>query len=165
MHALLAAALLLASGAHAAQPPQGGFDAYPADTTPPAATRPIDFETAHPLVKNQRDTLQRAAVRGPFLAGHIAVARWGCGMDCEAWALVDITSGRVSVVEDLHRLRGGLPCPAEALEFREDSRLLRVHRVEGSRVLTQDFVWSDGALEAASASAQSAAEFCAVRMR
>jgi hypothetical protein len=69
------------------------------------------------------------------------------------------------VAEDLHRLRGGLPCPAEALEFREDSRLLRVHRVEGERVLTQDFLWSNGMLEKSSASAQSAAEFCAVRMR
>ncbi len=145
--------------------PQGGFDAYPADTTPPAATRPIDFESAHPLVKNQRSTLQRAASRGPFLAGHVAVARWGCGMSCEAWALVDIASGRISVVEGLHRLRGGLPCPAEALEFRDDSRLLRVHRAEGGRVLTQDYLWSGERLEAAAASSQSAAEFCAVRMR
>ena len=168
MRVLLAAGFLLASGALPAatpEPPQGGFDAYPADTTPPAATRPIDFESAHPLVKNQRRTLQRAASRGPFFAGHIAVARWACGMSCEAWALVDITSGRVSVVEELHRLGGSLPCPAEALEFRDDSRLLRVHRVEGGRVLTQDFLWSNGALEKASASAQSAAEFCAVRMR
>jgi hypothetical protein len=161
MRALLAAALLLASGAlHAAT-----FDEYPADTTPPAATRPPDLDSAPAAVKSQRNAIQRAAVRGPFLAGHIAVARWGCGMSCEAWALVDLVSGRISVADDLQQLRGGLPCPAEALEFREDSRLLRVHRIDAGRVLTQEFLWSNDRLEKAAESAQSAAEFCAVRMR
>ena len=160
MRALLAA-LLLASSAQA-QAPQGSFEAYPADTTPPASTRPPDLDAAP---AQGRSAIRRAALRGPFFAGHIAVARWSCGATCEAWALVDIVSGRIIVDDHLQQLRGGLPCPAEALEFREDSRLLRVHRVDGGRVATQDFLWSGGRLEQAAWSAQSAAEFCAVRMR
>jgi hypothetical protein len=41
----------------------------------------------------------------------------------------------------------------------------RVHRQQDGRVLTQEFLWSGGQLEKHAASAQSAAEFCAVRMR
>ena len=140
------------------------FAAYPADTRPLPATRPPDFDSAPAGAKPFRTRIERAAVRGPNYAGRVAVARWGCGARCENWALVDMVSGRIAWVDDklLQPLRSNFPCDAEPLEYREDSRLLRVHRLEGERVVTQDFLWSNEALrlEKSAESAQGAGQFC-----
>jgi hypothetical protein len=140
--------------------PRGNFAAYPADSTPPASTRTPDFDSAPAALKYQRSTLQRAASRGPFYAGRIGVARWGCGQRCQNWALVDIATGRITYDAALQPLRGGWPCDADALEFRDDSRLLRLHRAEGANVVTQEFLWDNDRLRKSAESTQSAAEFC-----
>jgi hypothetical protein len=143
---------------------QDVFARYPADLNPPGATRQPDFAAAPAGANLQR--IQLAAARGPFYAGRVAVARWPCGEACESWALVDIASGRVYWMEEA--LRGGFPCKkAEALEFSEASRLLRVHRLDGERVVTRDFVWSYEAmrLEPAGESARSVEEFCLAAAR
>lgn len=135
------------------------FARYPADLNPPTSTRQPDFVTAPPNVDRER--ILRATARGPFYAGRVAVARWPCGEGCENWALVDVASGRVAWMDEA--LHGGFPCKkAEALEFSEASRLLRVHRLDGERVVTRDFVWSyeAGRLEPAGVSARSVEEFC-----
>jgi hypothetical protein len=144
------------------------FAKYPADLNPPPATRAPDYATA-PLGANI-ERIQRAVTRGPFYAGRVAVARWPCGDVCEHWALVDIVTGRIVSVADtaLQPLRSEFPCKkAEALEFSEASRLLRVHRLEGGRVVTRDFVWSyeTARLDAAGESAQSVEEFCLAAAR
>ncbi|OAI51945.1 hypothetical protein AYO46_01060 [Betaproteobacteria bacterium SCGC AG-212-J23] len=144
------------------------FARYPADLNPPAATRSPDPATAPPGADFER--IQRAATRGPFYAGRVAVARWPCGEGCENWALVDVASGRIVATEDaaLQPLRGGFPCKrAEALEFSEASRLMRVHRLDGERVVTRDFIWSYDAvrLEPAGESARSVEEFCLAAAR
>jgi hypothetical protein len=144
------------------------FAKYPADLDPPPETRSPDFATAPAGADLER--IMRAVTRGPFYAGRVAVARWPCGEACENWALVDIATGRIVSLDDaaLQPLRGEFPCKkAEALEFSEASRLLRVHRLEGGRVLTRDFVWSYEAtrLDAAGESAQSVEEFCQAAAR
>jgi hypothetical protein len=144
------------------------FARYPADLNPPAATRETDLSTAPAGADYAR--IQRAATRGPFFAGRIAVARWPCGEACENWALVDVATGRVVTLDDaaLQPLRSTFPCKkAEALEFSEASRLMRVHRLEGERVLTRDFVWSYEAarLEPAGESARTVEEFCQAAAR
>jgi len=144
------------------------FAKYPADLNPPPETRSPDFGTAP--IGADLERIQRAATRGPFYAGRVAVARWPCGEACENWALVDIATGRIVSPGDqaLQPLRSEFPCKkAEALEFSEASRLLRVHRVDGGRVLTRDFVWSYEAtrLDAAGESAQSVEEFCQAAAR
>lgn len=151
-----------------AQEAEDPFARYPADLSPPAITREADLSTAPAGADHQR--IQRAATLGPFFAGRIAVARWPCGEGCENWALVDIASGRVVSLDDaaLQPLRSTFPCKkAEALEFSEASRLMRVHRLEGERVLTRDFVWSYEAarLEAAGQSMQTVEEFCQAAAR
>jgi len=148
--------------------PQDLFARYPADLNPPAQTRSPDFATAPTGADLER--IQRAVTRGPFYAGRVAVARWPCGEDCENWALVDVASGRIVASDDaaLQPLRGGFPCKkAEALEFSEASRLMRVHRIDGERVVTRDFIWSYEALrlEAVGESARSVEEFCQAAAR
>ena len=139
------------------------FARYPADLNPPSATRPPDFAAAPAGADRAR--IELAVVHGPFYAGRVAVARWPCGEACENWALVDLASGRIAWTDDaaLQPLRGAFPCKkAEPLEFSEASRLLRVHRLDGERVLTRDFVWSYEAarLDAVGESARSVEEFC-----
>ena len=139
------------------------FARYPADLNPPPETRSPDLATAPAGADPER--IQRAVTRGPFYAGRVAVARWPCGEGCENWALVDVATGRIVSVSDtaLQPLRTQFPCKkAEALEFSEASRLMRVHRLEGERVLTRDFVWSyeAGRLDAVGESARSVEEFC-----
>ena len=140
------------------------FARYPADLNPPAQTRSPDLATAPTGADAER--IQRAVTRGPFYAGRVAVARWPCGEGCENWALVDLASGRVTWMDEA--LRAGFPCKkAEALEFSEASRLLRVHRLDGDKVVTRDFVWSYEALrlEPAGESARSVEEFCLAAAR
>jgi len=144
------------------------FAKYPADLNPPPETRSPDFGTAP--IGADLERIQRAATRGPFYAGRVAVARWPCGEACENWALVDIATGRIVSPGDqaLQPLRSEFPCKkAEALEFSEASRLLRVHQIDGARVVTRDFVWSyeTARLDAAGESAQSVEEFCQAAAR
>jgi hypothetical protein len=139
---------------------QDVFARYPADLNPPASTRVPDFTNAP--ANADRERVIRAVVRGPFYAGRVAVARWPCGEECENWALVDLASGRITWMENAP-LRIAFPCKkAEALEFSEASRLLRVHQLDGERVLTRDFVWSYEAarLDPVGESARSVDEFC-----
>lgn len=134
------------------------FALYPADPAMMPPTRSPDFAAAPALPAPARAGIQRAAARGPFFAARFAVATWGCGPDCMRWALVDMGSGRIRLAEG--DLRRKFPCDAEPLEFREESRLLRVHRSDGERVLTQDFVWTDAGLEKKGESVRPAAQFC-----
>jgi len=140
------------------------FAAYPADTSPLPLIRAPDFASAPAPARGSRGRIERAASRGPNYAGRVAVARWECGRNCERWALVDMASGRIVMEEDkaLQPLRRNFPCDADPLEFREDSHLLRVHRLEGDQVVTQDFLWSINSLslEKFADSAMSAEQFC-----
>jgi hypothetical protein len=140
------------------------FASYPADTSPLPSIRSPDFASAPARARAGRGSIERAATRGPYNAGRVAVARWACGRNCEHWALVDMASGRVVMEQDkaLQPLRRNFPCDADPLEFREDSHLLRVHRLDGDRVVTQDFLWSIDAqrLEKSAESAMSAEQFC-----
>jgi hypothetical protein len=168
MHILVAAALLLAAMPLRASGEQDPFARYPADLNPPPETRSPDLATAPAGADVER--IERAVARGPFYAGRVAVARWPCGEGCEGWALIDIATGRIVSIDDpaLQPLRSEFPCKkAEALEFSEASRLLRVHRLDGGRVVTRDFVWSyeSTRLDAAGESAQSVEEFCQAAAR
>ena len=143
---------------------EDAFARYPADLNPPPVTREPDFALAP--AGADRERIVRAVVLGPFYAGRVAVARWPCGEACENWALVDLASGRIAWMDDA--LRRDFPCKkAEALEFSEASRLLRVHRVDGERVVTRDFVWSYEGLRLVPAgeSARSVEEFCLAAAR
>lgn len=152
-------------GAASADAPRArgaAFDAYPADTSPLPVTRQPNFSGADTAVRRARAFIEQAAARGPDFAGRVAVARWGCGRACERWALVDVASGRIAWVDDaaLQPVRRNFPCNAEPLEYRGNSRLLRVHRMDGGSVVTQDIVWWEDRVEWGAESVRSPEEFC-----
>ena len=94
----------------------------------------------------------------------MAIARWSCGAGCENWALADIASGRLAWIDDpaLQPLRAELPCDLEALDAREDSRLLLIRRRDGANVIVQELLWSPQAqrLERGARSVKPVAELC-----
>jgi len=139
-----------------------GFEAYPADTSPLPATRPPNFSGADAAVRRARGLIERAVTRGPNFAGRAVVARWECGRSCERWALVDLPTGRITWLDDkeLQPVHRNLPCNVEPLEYRDDSRLLRVHRLEGEHVVTQDILWWEDHFEMGAESVRNAEQFC-----
>ena len=142
------------------------FDAYPvtAPTSTPAA-KP-NFESAPPAARAYRSSMEAAMAKGPVFAGTVSLARWGCGSGCENWALIDRTTGTITVpAAPLQPLDYNLPCERELLEFRPDSRLLLVHRADDGRVTTHAMLWSDDAhaLTPLARVVTTTAEFCARR--
>jgi hypothetical protein len=142
------------------------FDAYPAQVTAtPTPVKP-DFASVPPALRPYRAQIEAAAAKGAAFAGNVAIARWGCGSQCENWALIDLSTGKVALPDaPLLPLEYNLPCERELLEFHVDSRLLLVHRLDGDRVVTHALLWSDNA-RALSPLAQivtPAAQFCPKR--
>ncbi|HUI81380.1 MAG TPA: hypothetical protein VLY24_25820 [Bryobacteraceae bacterium] len=80
--------------------------------------------------------IRQGAKANVEFAGHYTVPRWGCGSGCGQLAIVDSVSGRVyhapfSDVADfplswVEHQSGGKGWP-ERIEFRTDSRLLKVN--------------------------------------
>jgi hypothetical protein len=140
------------------------FDAYPVAVA--AAPKPAmpDLASAPPALRPYRSQIETAAAKGPTFAGNVAIARWGCGSACENWALVDLSTGKVALPDaPLLPLAHNLPCEHELLEFRVDSRLLLVHRLDGNRVVTHALLWTEnaGALSPLTQIVTPVAKFCA----
>jgi hypothetical protein len=120
------------------------YDAFPATAAAPAAWPAPNYDSAPPAARPFRTRLEAAVTNGPYFAGTVAVARWGCGNGCENWALIDRATGTVTMPErPLQPLDYDLPCEHELLEFRPDSRLLLVHQVESDHVVTHALVWQN----------------------
>jgi hypothetical protein len=142
------------------------YDAYPAAPPPTTTLAKPDYDSAPPAARPFRSSLEAAVANGPFFAGTVAVARWGCGSGCERWALIDRATGTITMPgPPLQPLDDKLPCAREPLEFQPDSRLLLVHRLDNDRVVTHALLWSDEThgLRELAQSAAPAAEFCARR--
>jgi hypothetical protein len=142
------------------------FDAYSVALA--ATPKPVmpDFASAPPAARPYRSQIEAAAAKGATFAGNVAIARWGCGSACENWALVDLSTGKVVLPgAPLLPLAHNLPCEHELLEFRVDSRLLLVHRLDGNRVVTHALLWTDnaGALSPLAQIVTPVAQFCAKR--
>jgi hypothetical protein len=142
------------------------YDAFPATATAPATWPAPNYDSAPPAARPFRTRLEAAVANGPYFAGTVAIARWGCGNGCESWALIDRATGTVTMPErPLQPLDYDLPCEHELLEFRPDSRLLLVHQVDSDRVVTHAMVWQNEThdLRQAAQVVTPIAEFCAHR--
>ena len=142
------------------------YDAFPATAVAPAAWPAPNYDSAPPAARPFRTRLEAAVADGPYFAGTVAVARWGCGSGCENWALIDRATGTVTMPErPLQPLDYDLPCEHELLEFRPDSRLLLVHQVESDHVVTHALVWQNDThgLRQVAQIVMPVVEFCAQR--
>jgi len=57
-------------------------------------SKKIDFES-FPEVKLYRTAINREVEEGANFAGHYRFATWGCGTDCQGFAIVDLITGKI----------------------------------------------------------------------
>ncbi len=106
--------------------------------------KPPNFARAADAAGKFRGELEAAAASGATYAQEVAVARWNCGAACENWALVDLASGHIIWPDaPWQTLRSDFPCAIEPINYRLDSRLLRLHRLDGENIRTQTYLWSN----------------------
>ena len=105
--------------------------------------------SSHPQARSYRTELKRQAAEGPNFAGHFKIAIWGCGTSCQAFAIVDVQSGRVYFPPELPFVTY-VDWYADdlGLQFRLDSRLLVLHGSpkEKARVGTFFYLWQTNSL-------------------
>lgn len=142
------------------------FSSYPSTVAAPKTPAAPDFASAPRGTRRYEASIRHGASAGARFAGRVAVARWGCGASCERWALVDLRSGRIVMPgAPFQPLRSTFPCVVQPVEYRIDSRLLRVHRLDDARVITQHFLWSESSsrLVPLSEGVMPVAQFCRSR--
>lgn len=54
----------------------------------------VDFES-NPDAKLFRTTITAQVAEGANFAGHYSIATWGCGMNCQGYAIVDVIDGEI----------------------------------------------------------------------
>lgn len=117
------------------------FEDYPVDTVPFTGNHsPIDFDS-HPDAYTFRDALNYGIQYGPNFAQNYTIVSWGCGTNCQAFAIVDAYTGAVYFPKIFSSV---------GLAFRIDSNLLIVDPPENIQstyvppgVGTQYFIWKD----------------------
>jgi hypothetical protein len=154
--------------------PSEPFDAAvvaDAAARPAAARLPkVDFGGSE-LSDENRDLVEHALSGGPNFAGHVTAALTHCGPACSRLLLIDWNTGTMLGLPPQHLhadIEGALPCrPEEAVIFRRDSRLLSISRVQGTKVVTQYYVWNQksAALAPSGEYRRSSQTFCAVAAR
>jgi len=105
--------------------------------------------SSHPQARSYRTQLRRQAAEGPNFAGHYKIAIWGCGTSCQAFAIVDVQTGRVYFPPELPFVSYvNWDGDDFGLQFRIDSRLLVLHGSpkEESRVGTFYYLWQTNTL-------------------
>lgn len=121
--------------------------------------------TEIPSTPEERREIAESFAKGPNFAGQVTIMRIRCGANCEHLLLLDWRSDRISQPPELTAIQETLPCrSAEAVQFRRDSRLLSVTRMQDGAILTDYYLWrSDNASIALLAQyRRSARRFCAV---
>lgn len=115
---LLVSTAVVAAG-HAAAPPS--FSLYPATETLVGRPVPVDV-ASHPEGRKYRTVLREGTRAAPNFAGRYSLVLWGCGTECQTFAIVDRASGRIV---DWGNSGFGV-------EFRVESRLLVVDPIDAA---------------------------------
>lgn len=110
--------------------------------------KPAPVKSSSLRARMFRTRLRENAKDGVDFAGHYILATWGCGSGCSSIAIIDARTGRVYFTPSLLLVGTALYQELAPLEFRKDSRLLKV---VGSRndeeVGTFYYVWRNNRLK------------------
>jgi hypothetical protein len=95
--------------------------------------KPVEVDLAsHSKARRYRTMLSFQAAQGANFAGHYRVATWGCGTECNEFAIVDCKTGKVYFIDEMPYVTWNrYPGKDPGLHFRLESRLLVL---EGSPV-------------------------------
>ena len=78
----------------------------------------VDFST-NPEAELYKTTIKEQVAEGANFAGHYTVAAWGCGTECQGFAVIDATNGEIIEYQPQHFLQA-----AQGLEFSLESNIL-----------------------------------------
>lgn len=81
----------------------------------------VDF-SSNPEAYLFRTTIREQAAKGPDFAGHFTIAAWGCGVECQGYAIIDAITGKVVVYEPYMKFH-----VAEGLSGSVDSSILTLN--------------------------------------
>lgn len=96
------------------------FEDFPATESFAGTPARVDL-ASQPWASLYRTMLREGAAEGPNFAGAYTLVSWGCGTQCQQWAVVDARTGRVH----------GFPFDSGlGVDFRPDSRLVVVNPLE-----------------------------------
>jgi hypothetical protein len=104
------------------------FDSFPVQLITAERTSSVDL-ASNPDAKRFRTNLKKAFEQGPQFAGHYAFAKWGCGANCSASAIVDVVSGKVTFG----------PVAENGFEYQLNSRLLIVNPKSAAKQWIEEF--------------------------
>lgn len=100
----------------------------------------VDFDT-YPDAKLFRSAITSQVAKGANFAGHYAVATWGCGTDCQGYAIVNVLNGKIIEYVPHHPFQA-----SEGLSFSANNNILVFNskpNVQGKKtaaeVLEDDF--------------------------
>ena len=97
-----------------------------------------------------RTVLRKEAANGPNFAGHLTLARWGCGAGCISWAIINATTGAVWFAPFTVSDASGLDDPELAqhsLDFEINSELIIANGARNeSGAGTYYYRWHDNKL-------------------
>ena len=118
--AVPAAQAIPATAIPPARPAGPRFEDFPATEEFSGTPAPVDL-ASQPWASLYRTVLREGAADGPDFAGAYTVVSWGCGTQCQQWAVVDARTGRVH----------GFPFDSGlGLDYRLDSRLVVVNPLQ-----------------------------------
>lgn len=73
-------------------PPQ--FEDFPVRDFYKGRPAAVDL-SSNTLARSYRTRLRKGAKKGPNFAGHYTIVDWGCGSNCQVYAVVDAHTGKV----------------------------------------------------------------------
>lgn len=126
---LIALALVVSKGFSAEGLP--GYSDYAVTNIFRGKPAEVDL-SSHPKARRYRTMLSFQTAQGANFAGHYTVAMWGCGTECNEFAIVDCKTGKVYFIDEMPYVTWNrYPGKDPGLHFRLESRLLVL---EGSPV-------------------------------
>lgn len=79
---------------------------------------PVNFST-YPEAELYKSTIEEQVAEGANFAGHYSVAAWGCGTECQGFAIIDVINGEIIEYQPQHFFQA-----AQGLKFSLDSNIL-----------------------------------------
>ena len=85
----------------------------------------VDLES-HPKARTYRTRLREGQAKGPNFADHYTIIIWGCGSQCQRFAIMNAIDGKVYFPHTNYSTNG--------IKFRRDSNLLIIDPLDSAAV-------------------------------
>jgi hypothetical protein len=100
------------------------FSDYPATQIEhPRVFQQVGLQSTTALTRRYRTLLRQEFKKPANFADHLRVVTWGCGSDCENFAILDLYTGVAYTLPQVEEISGVIGNTDARIEFRENSRM------------------------------------------